>query len=123
MSSIRLKCLKVKQPFASMIVCGDKPWELRLTSTNIRERIAIGSTKTKVVIGYVTIIDCFPMTVNALKKYGDQLHHAAAFVDDYAKGRERLYVWVLDDAVVEKKPYPYSFSTGSWCFASGGLVS
>ena len=91
-----------------------KKWEIRRTNTKIRERIAVGNTKTKNYEEYATIIDSIEMTVQELKKHNEK-HQANAFIDKYAQGRKTLFVWILQDVKVEANPKPYSFSTGSWC--------
>ncbi len=110
-----MKCLIVKEPFASLIVNGEKTWELRRRNTNIREKIAIG-TKGK-VIGYAYLADCWQIPIETLRRY-NHLHYANDFLDSYAKGKSFLYAWELHSATKEPSPYPYSFSTGSWCKAS-----
>ena len=109
-----MRVLKVKEPFASMIVKGEKVWELRRRHTFIRERIGIGVNGK--VIGYVDLYDSWFAIMRILKQY-DKFHHADQFIDSYAKGKKGLFVWQLTNPEVEPLPYPYSFSTGSWCKA------
>lgn len=118
-----MKCLKVKEPWASLIVNGQKIWELRRQKTFIREKIAIGTNGK--VIGYVTLCNCWFESLDILKTF-DKFHHAKDVIECYAKGKtalsyskpmDGLFVWFLIDAVKELNPYPYSFSTGSWCTA------
>jgi len=111
-----MKCLKIKDKWIELILSGQKTWEIRRTNTNIRGRIALGNTKTKQVEGYADLIDSFEMTVKELKKHNDK-HRANEFPEGYAKETKTLFVWVLKDVEKELEPYPYSFSTGSWCKA------
>ena len=103
--------------WATRVLSGKKIWEIRTRNTNIRERIALGNTKTKCYVGYATIVDSVEMTVAEIFKHNNK-HQANDFIKQYAKGRETLFIWVLKDVVVEHEPKPYSYSTGSWCKTS-----
>jgi predicted transcriptional regulator len=115
-----MKCLKVKDEFAKLIIEGVKDWEIRTRNTNIRGFIAIGSTKSKKVIGYAKLVNSFPTSVSNLKRVNHH-HRANEFLDAYGQGREELFVWILESPMKEEQPYPYSFSTGSWCVADPSL--
>ena len=109
-----MRCLKIDDKWVNLILSGNKTWEIRRRKTRIRERIALGNTKTKHVVGYATIVDSVEMTVEEMKKHHNK-HQANDFLDKYARGRETLFAWVLDDVQFKAKPKPYSYSTGSWC--------
>ena len=111
-----MRCLKIDDKWISLILNGTKTWEIRRRNTKIRERIALGNTKTKRVVGYATIIESVKITVVELKKHNEK-HQANDFLCNYARGRKTLFAWVFKDIEVEKKPKVYSYSTGSWCRA------
>ncbi len=108
------KCLKIDDKWVNLILSGKKIWEIRRNNTKIRERVALGNTKTRRHVGYARIVDSIEISVKELKKHNDK-HRANEFIDKYAKERKTLYVWVLDDIEVTSDPKPYSYSTGSWC--------
>lgn len=112
----KMKCLKIKAKWINLILNGKKTWEIRRTNTKIRERIALGNTNTKQVEGYANLVRSFEMTVKELKKHNHK-HRANQFLDEYAREKETLFVWVLSDIKRELEPYSYSYSTGSWCKA------
>jgi len=109
-----MRCLKIDDKWISLILKGTKTWEIRRRNTKIRERIALGNTKTKQVVGYATIIDSVKMTAAELKKHNDK-HQANDFLEEYAKGRKSLFAWVLDNVEIDTKTKTYSYSTGPWC--------
>jgi predicted transcriptional regulator len=109
-----MRCLKIEDKWVNLILNGTKTWEIRRRNTKIRERIALGNTKTKRVVGYATIIDSVEMTVEELKKHNDK-HQANDFSDEYANEKKTLFAWILSDVEVEPNPKHYSYSTGSWC--------
>jgi hypothetical protein len=109
-----MRCLKIDDDWVNSILSGKKTWEIRTRNTNIRERIALGNTKTKCYVGYATIVDSVEMTVAEMSKHND-MHQANDFLRQYAKNRETLFAWILKDIENEPNPKLYTFSTGSWC--------
>jgi hypothetical protein len=110
----------MKDEYVNLVLSGKKIWEIRKRNTNIRERIALGNTKTKCYVGYATLADSVEMTVAELLTYNGK-HHANDFLKRYAKGRETLFRWVLKDVTVEPNPKPYTYSTGSWSKTSQNI--
>ena len=81
------RCLKIDDKWVNLILSGNKTWEIRRTNTKIRERIALGNTKTMCYVGYATLTDSIEITIEELKKYNDK-HQANDFIEKYAKGRK-----------------------------------
>ncbi|AKG91015.1 ASCH domain [Geoglobus ahangari] len=88
-----MKGLIVRQPFADMIVSGEKKWEVRTRRTGVRGEILILSEGH--ALGTVELSDVLgPFTPEELAEYRD-LHKADyEFLKEYSRGRE-LYAWVL----------------------------
>jgi len=112
-----MRCLKIDDKWVNLILSGKKIWEIRTRNTNIRERIALVNTKTKCYVGYATIVESIEMTIPEIFKHNNK-HQANDFIEQYAKGRETLFIWVLKDIKAEREPKAYSYSTGSWCRTS-----
>jgi hypothetical protein len=112
-----MRCLKMDDKWVNLVLSGKKVWEIRTRGTNIRERIALGNTKTKCCAGYVTIVDSVEITVAELLKYNDK-HQANDFLKQYAKNSDSLFAWFLKDIEIELNPKPYTYSTGAWCKTS-----
>lgn len=53
-----MRCLIIRDPWATAVVEGKKPVEFRKTATRIRERVGIIAAKTGTVIGEVDLVDC-----------------------------------------------------------------
>lgn len=115
-----LKCLKIKPKWLNLILSDDphlrKTLELRRTRTKYVGPIALGNTETKKVEGYAHLECCVEFFIEELKRL-DGLHRANEFISDYANERETLFAYSLKNTIREPNPYPYSFSTGSWCFS------
>lgn len=112
-----MRCLKMNDKWVNLILSGKKTWEIRTRNIHIREKIALGNTKTKCYVGYATIVDSIEMTIREIFKHNNK-HQANDFIEQYAKGKETLFIWVLKDIKVEHEPKAYSYSTGSWCRTS-----
>lgn len=110
------KCLSVKQPWAELIIRGDKPVENRTWSTAHRGELYIAAAKSRswwrqteehrtlwapspddlafgAIIGAVTVVDCLPLP-ECTEQFG---------TDGYAKGP---WCWVLTDPRRLSKPIP-----------------
>ncbi len=111
-----MRCLTIDDKWVNLILTGKKRWEIRRRNTLIRDRIALGNTRTRRIVGYAKIAGSFEMTVEELKKHNDK-HQANDFLDEYGEGRKTLFTWVLANVKEEIKPKLYSYSTGSWCRA------
>jgi hypothetical protein len=109
-----MRCLKIDDKWVNLILSRKKTWEIRTQNTKIRERIALGNTKTKCYVGYATLSDSIEMRVIELFKHNEK-HRANDFLKQYAKNRKTLFAWVLKDVETESNPKLYTYSTGSWC--------
>lgn len=87
MSLSAKRCLKIDDKWVNLILSGIKTWEIKRTNTKIRERIALGNTRTMCYVGYATLSDSIEMSIAELKKYHDK-HQANDFIDEYAKGKK-----------------------------------
>ncbi|WP_457637718.1 ASCH domain-containing protein [Oceanithermus sp.] len=91
--------LIVREPYASLIVDGEKTWEIRKHPT--RQRGPIGIISNGELIGQVDVVDVAgPFTVEELLAHAEK-HRAADFLEGYARGKP-LWAWVL----ANPKRYP-----------------
>ena len=94
-----MKAISIKQPWANLIVSGEKTIETRFWKTNHRGRLLIVSSKRPksewagCALGYVDLIDCRPMIPQ----------DEAAAMSDCLPG---LYAWVLENVVAIAAPFP-----------------
>ena len=94
-----MKAVSIKQPWANLIVSGEKTIETRFWKTNHRGKLLIVSSKIPkaewagCALGYVDLVDCRPMTPQ----------DEAAAMCDCLPG---LYAWVLENVVAIAAPFP-----------------
>jgi predicted transcriptional regulator len=103
-----MQALIVKDPWASMIVSGEKTIEIRTMRTKkIGKEIYIAKSGTKTLIGKVTIEKCLPLTANEFSQLADK--HKAKGI--YPK--KQVYGWFLTKPIAFKDPLPYSHPQGA----------
>ena len=107
------RLLVVAEPWASLLVDGDKNWELRTTSTKVRGAVGIAAKGTGAIIGKVELIDVHgPFTPAEISQYR-HLHRVPD--DDTAtySGPKGLYGWEMTGAVRFETPVPYRHPQGA----------
>ena len=106
-----IKCLTIKQPWASLIMMGMKDREIRTQRTHIRGLIAIHTSKTP---------DVEMMKTSGL--------NSEAFINGCIIGIAKLrdciqlswqkeegqWSWLITPVCIFKKPIPYSGNLGMW---------
>ena len=116
-----MKALSLWQPWAQLIVTGEKLVETRGWPTKIRGKIAIHAAKRKpdktlhfadlplgAVVGTVEIIDCLPIEALYGSEYDTPLERSYG---DWAQGR---YGWILRNPKRFDAPIPAAGHQGFW---------
>lgn len=112
-----MKCLSIKEPWASLIINGYKEYEFRSWKTNYREKVLIHASKNIIksdierfeklginykpgfIIGEAEIVDCIPVT----KEFENFLINKNELV--YGANRNRTgYAWRLNNIKILDKP-------------------
>ena len=105
---IMSRALILKDPYASLVVSGEKTLEIRnMRTKKIGKEIYIAKSGTKTLIGKVTIDKCKLLSVDEFNNLA-HLHHAL----DYQHGKN-IYGWFLKNAVKFDKPVPYNHPHGA----------
>lgn len=100
--------LIVRQPWADMIVDGDKRWEMRATSTTIRGQIAIIAAGH--IIGEVELTDCLSSLRTKTEAINTRPFHK---VRDYDLLKKWKWPWVMERAVRYGEPIPVNVPRGA----------
>ncbi len=94
--------LIVREPYASLIVDGQKTWEIRKRKTH--HRGPLGILTGGLLIGQAEVVGVEgPFTVEDLLPHWDKHRAEEAFLRAYAK-EAPLYAWVLKNAFRYEKP-------------------
>lgn len=106
-----MKGLVIDDPWVSLIVSGEKTWEMRSRETSVRGRIALIRKGSGTVIGLADLIDCIgPLDSIAWRAHADK-HRIPAENEELA-ARWNV-AWVLERAVRLAKPVPYKHPFGA----------
>jgi len=102
--------LTVRDPWASLVLTGEKTWELRGSSTAKRGTIYVIKSGTGRVFGSVQMIEVIgPLSLNELRA-AEALHGVR---DIEAPPYEKTYAWVFAYPVLFTEPVPYEHPNGA----------
>ena len=105
------RALILKDPWASLIISGQKTLEIRTMKTKkIGEEIYIAKAGSKTLIGKVTIDKCIPLSDKECNTLVDQ-HHATKYLDQIKN--KRKYGWFLKNPIAFETPIPYPHPPGA----------
>lgn len=124
-----MKCLSIREPWASIIINGYKDYEFRSWKTNYRGKILIHASKSieksnikrfeklginykpGFIIGEAEIVDCIPVT----KEFEDSLISKNELI--YGSSRNRTgYAWCLKNIKILDYPIKVDGHLGLWNF-------
>ncbi len=127
-----MKCLSIREPWASIIINGYKDYEFRSWKTNYRGKILIHASKSieknnikrfeklginykpGFIIGEAEIVDCIPVT----KEFENSLINKNELV--YGASRNRTgYAWCLKNIKILDNPIKVDGHLGLWNFEEG----
>ncbi len=101
----------MREPYATMIVRGEKEWEIRKKKTNIRGKVYIISNGH--IIGSAKLVDVLgPFSAEELAEYKDKHKVDYEFLKDYSQGK-MLYAWVFKDAEEFETKKPIKIPKGA----------
>ena len=106
-----MRGLIVREPYASLIVKGEKIWEIRRRRTNVRGDIYIISNGK--ILGKVKLVDVLgPFTAEELAEHSDKHKVSYEELKNYARNC-KLFVWVFKDAVMFERPIEVKIPKGA----------
>lgn len=106
-----MKALVVDEPWISLILGGEKTWEMRSTHTNVRGRIALIRKGWGTIVGLVDVTD----SIGPLDEIAWRAHRTRHRipVERYAETSRWNIAWQLENAGALAKPVPYSHPSGA----------
>ena len=106
------KAIIVDEPWVSMILRGEKIWEMRSKRTNFRGPVALIRKRSHSVVGTATLVDCLaPLSLRDLALH-QPLHGIPASEHKAVVVLGRLIPWVLRDARALGQPISYLHRSG-----------
>jgi hypothetical protein len=110
--------LIIREPWVSMILDGQKDWEMRTAATKIRGPVALIAAGSGKIIGVANITDVQGPFSHAQMAF-NQAHHRIP-ADEIGKGEgERWNIaWVMQNARRLEMPVPYNHPSGAVIWVS-----
>ncbi len=112
------RALIIREPWISLIINGQKTWEMRPGPTSVRGWIGLAAQGTGQVVGLARLIDSrLPLNASNYDQFVD--HHAIP-ADQTARAIENNWVfpWVLADVIRLPRPMPYPQRPGAVQFVN-----
>ena len=110
--------LVVKPYFATLILRGEKTWEIRGSNTHKRGLIGIAKSGTGKVFGEVELVDCRRMCFRDFAFGGDK-HHLNLSWPALHEIYKTPYIWELKNAKLYDEPKPYKHPRGAVIWVKG----
>lgn len=101
-----MKGFIIRQPWADLILSGEKTWEIRSSTCHFRG--TVGLVCEGKYVGTVDIIGAKELTLNQYKK--TKKNHQVKDVKTLPY--KKTYAWVLENPVRFKSPKPYTHKAG-----------
>jgi hypothetical protein len=107
-----MRALIVKEPWVSMILKGEKTWEIRGSNSLIRERIGLIRGGSGQVVGTVELVDSIgPLSRDELLANEDKHRVPPSRVRSIAY--KNVYAWVLKNPRALRRPISYAHPPGA----------
>lgn len=107
------RLLIVAEPWASLLVDGQKTWELRTRSTKVRGLIGIAAKGTGTIIGSVDLVGVHgPMTSEEMARFGAYHRVPSDSVAQYG-GKRGIFAWEVAEGQRFDGPVPYRHPQGA----------
>lgn len=107
------RTLLIREPWVSMIIGGDKTWELRRSSTRVRGVVGLTPSGSGEIAGRADLVAVHgPFAPKDLREHHDKHRVGDEFLDDYAAGKP-LYGWEFRDAHRFESPALYDHPQGA----------
>ncbi len=105
--------LIIDEPWISMILNGEKTWEMRTTASKVRGPIALIKKGSKQVVGTAELVDCLsPLSFSEFARH-ERLHRIPAARHKSAWEGGWQVPWVLRKARRLNRPVAYAHPSGA----------
>jgi ASCH domain len=106
-----VKGLIIDEPWISLIVSGDKTWEMRSRNTQVRGCIALIRKGSKTVIGVADLVETLPKLPKSELQSSFAKHRVPE--NEIDENFKWSTAWVLQCARALREPVPYRHPAGA----------
>lgn len=108
-----MRGLLIREPWIGMILAGQKHWEMRSKSTQVRGPIALIRAGSGLVVGTAVLSDCLPALDADEMRDSSAFHGLPADRLDEVMQQGWTTPWVLSEVRVLQRPVPYRHRSGA----------
>ena len=108
-----VRALIIDEPWISLILAGEKTWEMRTSTTHIRGPIGLIRKGSGLVVGWARVVDSLGPFDRAAMLANGQRHRIDADLVTSGKVDKWRHAWVLRDAIALHVPVPYQHRSGA----------
>ncbi|TIT04390.1 MAG: ASCH domain-containing protein, partial [Mesorhizobium sp.] len=108
-----MKGLIINEPWISLVLNGQKIWEMRKTQTSIRGPIALIRKGSGLIVGVVDIVDCLPTLDESEYARHENNHHIPPSRQLRARLDGWSVPWVFTNVRQLLQPVPYRHPNGA----------
>jgi hypothetical protein len=106
-----VKGLVIDESWVSLIVAGEKTWEMRSRNTHVRGCIALIKKGSKTVIGVADLVGTLPKLSQSELKASVAKHRVPAY--EIGEGFKHSTAWLFERARPLRKPVPFRYPVGA----------
>lgn len=121
-----MKAIVIREPYASLILAGEKTWEMRKATCRYRGPVALISKGSGTVVGTAEIVDSLP-SFDSLEAYAqaEPKHRVPPPLQRQAFSAGWRTPWVLTNGRRLTKPVPYKHPSGAvvWINLSDDVIA
>jgi hypothetical protein len=110
------RCLVIREPWISMILRGEKTWEMRSKPTSVRGPIGLVAQGTGMVVGAAVLADSLPPLSRANYMQHQDRHGIPSDRLEECLAQGWTHPWVLDEVRAFERPVPYAHNPGAVTF-------
>ncbi|MCP1974274.1 ASCH domain-containing protein [Bradyrhizobium elkanii] len=109
-----MKAIVIREPYVSLILTGEKTWEMRMAACRYRGPVALISKGSGTVVGAAEIVDSLP-SIDSLEAYAEaeQKHRVPPNLQQQAFSDGWRTPWVLTNARRLGAPVSYKHPSGA----------
>jgi hypothetical protein len=106
-----VKALVIDEPWVSLIIAGEKTWEMRSRNTQVRGRIGLIRKGSKTIVGVADLVGTLPKLSQSDLKASVVKHRVAA--NEIGEDFKHSTAWLLERARPLREPVSFRYPAGA----------
>jgi hypothetical protein len=106
------KAVIIAEPWVSMILSGEKTWEMRSMRTRFTGPVALIRKGSGTIVGIANVVGCLPRLTSGELALHEPKHRLPPAGQHAALENDHLVPWVMREATRLTRPVPYLHRSG-----------